>query len=337
VATGFECKRPNGWWLILLLAVTGCGEPRPLTVQVERNRLPANGSSGLQLAAVAPDGSPVPATFRLTAGARHLRLESGMARATVLPGSATVIATARGFRRASVTIETLPVHSDRAADGTPDFLRLDEVADREAFARWFTLLAEAQFARRTSDLPAEISDCAGLIRFAYREALREHDAQWADRMRLPPTALPPDVRKYAYPFTPLGAALFRVSPGSYHEKDLRAGAFAEFADAQTLMRRNTHFISRELDRAEASDLLFFRQLEQNLPFHVMIVLGRSSLQPSPERWIIYHTGPSGVHKGEIRRPTFAQLLGHPSPQWRPVPGNANFLGVYRWNILREMD
>ena len=170
-----------------------------------------------------------------------------------------------------------------------------------------------------------------------REALREHDGEWADHMRLPPVAMPPDVRKYAYPFTPLGASLFRVHPGPYRQSDLRTSAFAEFADAQTLMRRNTHFLTRDLNRAEPSDLLFFRQLEQNLPFHVMIVLGESSLQPSPERWIVYHTGPSGNHKGEMRRPSFAQLLAHPSPQWRPVPGNTNFLGVYRWNILREMD
>jgi hypothetical protein len=28
------------------------------------------------------------------------------------------------------------------------------------------------------------------------------------------------------------------------------------------------------------------------------------------------------------------LLDHPQPEWRPVPGNPNFLGVFRWNILR---
>jgi uncharacterized protein YfaT (DUF1175 family) len=37
----------------------------------------------------------------------------------------------------------------------------------------------------------------------------------------------------------------------------------------------------------------------------------------------------------MRRVTLAELLNHPSPRWRPVTGNSNFLGVYRWNILRE--
>jgi len=32
-----------------------------------------------------------------------------------------------------------------------------------------------------------------------------------------------------------------------------------------------------------------------------------------------------------------ELLRHPSPRWRPLEGNHNFLGVYRWNILREME
>jgi uncharacterized protein YfaT (DUF1175 family) len=31
----------------------------------------------------------------------------------------------------------------------------------------------------------------------------------------------------------------------------------------------------------------------------------------------------------------ADLLHHPDPRWRPEPSNPNFLGVYRWNILRE--
>ncbi len=33
----------------------------------------------------------------------------------------------------------------------------------------------------------------------------------------------------------------------------------------------------------------------------------------------------------------AEWTGFPEPRWRPVPGNRNFAGVYRWNILRETD
>jgi uncharacterized protein len=56
-------------------------------------------------------------------------------------------------------------------------------------------------------------------------------------------------------------------------------------------------------------------------------------------WAVYDTGPigAGSHqaRGEVRRVALDDLLRHPDARWRPVPENANFLGVYRWNILRE--
>ncbi len=44
-----------------------------------------------------------------------------------------------------------------------------------------------------------------------------------------------------------------------------------------------------------------------------------------------------ARKGEMRRLLLSDLLHHPDARWRPLPDNANFLGVYRWNILREGD
>jgi uncharacterized protein YfaT (DUF1175 family) len=29
------------------------------------------------------------------------------------------------------------------------------------------------------------------------------------------------------------------------------------------------------------------------------------------------------------------LLRFPEPEWRPLAENPNFLGVFRWNILRQ--
>ena len=52
-------------------------------------------------------------------------------------------------------------------------------------------------------------------------------------------------------------------------------------------------------------------------------------------WVVYHTGPIHNGKGEMRRLTMSDLLHHPDARWRPLNENANFLGVYRWNILRE--
>ena len=232
--------------------------------------------------------------------------------------------------------------ADRFGDGTPDFLRLDAPADRESFRGWFTLIAEYQAFRQPSEIPAEIKDCAALLRYSYRNALRAHDSAWTRETGITPTADPGTISQYRYPFTPIGAALFRVQPGPAAESDARNGAFAEFADAKTLKSLNTHFVSRDLRDAQPGDLLFYRQLETDEPYHSMIYVGQSAWMREPiSDWrgaiVVYHTGPIGGAPGEMRRVTLAELLNHPSPRWRPIAGNSNFLGVYRWNILREGD
>jgi len=257
-------------------------------------------------------------------------------RAGVLPGDAKIQLTAPGFAPQKVALHTSLDVSDSVGDGTPDFLRLHDPADRAAFRRWFTLLAEAQYFR-SHNSPTEIDDCAALLRYAYREALRQHDSAWANAVALPAAPSADDVRQYQYPYTPLGAGLFRVRDGSFTPDDLSDGAFAQFADAKTLWRRNTYFVGRDIGRARPGDLLFFRQAGQSLPFHAMIFLGSSQIEPSREPLVIYHTGPIGKSAGEVHRPTLAQLLNFPDPRWRPVPSNPGFLGVYRWNILRGPD
>jgi uncharacterized protein YfaT (DUF1175 family) len=257
-------------------------------------------------------------------------------RAGVIPGETRIQLTAPDFAPQQITLRTILDTSDSVGDGTPDFLRLHDPADRAAFRRWFTLLAEAQFYSKHGS-PAEVDDCAALLRYAYRVALRQHDSAWAKSVALPAAPSADDVRQYQYPYTPLGAGLFRVRDGSFVSADLNDGAFAQFADAKTLWRSNTYFVGRDISRARPGDLLFFRQSGQNLPFHAMIFLGSSQLDPTREPLVIYHTGPIGKSAGEIRRPTLAQLLNFPDPRWRPVPSNPGFLGVYRWNILRGAD
>jgi hypothetical protein len=230
----------------------------------------------------------------------------------------------------------MPESGDAVGDGTPDFLRLHDPADRLAFRHWFTLLAESEFYRGKSK-PPEIDDCAALLRFAYREALREHDASWAHAAALAAPASASDIQQYQYPYTPLAAALFRVRGGSLVQTDLGDGAFAQFADVETLWRRNTFSVGRNLARARPGDLLFFRQDAGRMPFHAMIFLGHSQVEPGSERFVVYHTGPNGSSPGEMRRLSVAQLLNYPDARWRPITSNAGFLGVYRWNILRGDD
>jgi uncharacterized protein YfaT (DUF1175 family) len=240
--------------------------------------------------------------------------------------------------------------SDRMKDGTPDFLRLDSASDRQAFRNWFTAIAEYQALRPAQDVPPEINDCAALLRYAYRGALHAHSEFWLEENKLGALAYLPSIRKYAYPHTLLGAALFRVRPWVHSELGVHSDsgvhpeeaenpkqAFAEFADAKTLLQLNAYRVSRDVRLAQPGDLLFYRQLEQNSPWHSMVFVGKShwTNDGSQQAILVYHTGPIGKAPGEMRRVGLEQLMHHPSPRWRPVPGNSNFLGVYRWNILKE--
>ncbi len=327
---------PLGVAATLAVNLAGCSSEGSGTLLFEASpeRLPADGFSHSILRVRSQSGEELKASFRVLEGARSVRLAGSSVYARILPGTALLEARAPGYCPVRLRIETLPFFGDRAGDGTPDFLCLDSLDDRNAFRRWFCFIAEAQYFREPSGLPGEVDDCAALARFAYREALRQHDGEWADRLDVPFLPSAPDVGKYHLPHTPLGPRVFRILPGPFESGDLNGPAYAEFADAQTLMRLNSHFISRDVQRAVPGDMLFFRQLEQDLPFHLMIYLGKSQLEPDSLNRVVYHTGPIGEEKGEIRRPALDELNRHPSPRWRPVPGNTNFLGVYRWNILR---
>src|ERR1019366_5123105 len=68
--------------------------------------------------------------------------------------------------------------SDSFGDGTPDFLRFTDAADREAFRQWLAMIADYQAMRPAAQVPKEITDCASLLRYAYLEALKWPDAGW---------------------------------------------------------------------------------------------------------------------------------------------------------------
>jgi uncharacterized protein YfaT (DUF1175 family) len=310
-----------------LAAVACVRHITPVQIHVSAPDATADGATEIDIST-----TPSDSTLDIVEGRHLARLDAGRhkLRVGVTPGSIKLRATAPGYQPAFATVTTTLDERDRNNDGTPDFLRLG-LADREAFRQWFTFLAEAQFFRKA--LPGEINDCAALIRYSYREALRAHDSAWATRARLPLIPTLPDVHKYAYPFTPLQANLFRIRAGAFHSSDLTDGAFAQFADAQTLQRFNTYFVSHSLDQARPGDLLFFQQAGATLAFHSMVWLGASHFDASRQNYVVYHTGPIGSNAGEIRRLTVPELLHHPEPRWRPLAGNSNFLGVYRWNIL----
>lgn len=206
-----------------------------------------------------------------------------------------------------------------AAPTTRRAALLDE-SDRLAFQSWFTFLADTQFERASAD----VTDCASLIRHAYREALRSHTPEWHRRSRLPLDVGFPDVRS-GPPVTGPAWLLFRVA--EHPER------FAEFADAATLIHLNARHIDRGGHAMQPGDLLYFRQEGSRSPDHLMIFVGESRFEPSGRDWVVYHTGPQDGGPGEMRKTSLADLRRHPSARWRPVRSNPAFAGVFRLSIL----
>jgi uncharacterized protein YfaT (DUF1175 family) len=224
---------------------------------------------------------------------------------------------------------------DSDSDGIPDAAELQSFTDRDNFRSWFTLIAEAQFYQLSEQWKTEQRDCAGLVRFAWREALRRHDRVWFQKMGPGYQQVAPDVARYNLEQGPLGEKLFRTDFGSYKEGELSGGAFSEFADVRTLKNFNASFISRDRREAEAGDLLFFYQpWVQKFPYHVMIFLGREKLGGKQSGdWVVYHTGASAGDEGTVKKVELSVLDHHPNKRWRPVESNPNFLGFYRLKIL----
>jgi uncharacterized protein YfaT (DUF1175 family) len=323
--------------LLVMIGQTGCRRREPLTITEINANLPADGrlhraahlglASGDRLQAERVSTSGISAQVFPDGAGAVVQLRS-----PVNPGQQT-FALEYQRMRSTIAFRFEPDASDAYSDGTPEFLRLHSAADRKAFRGWFAALADSASESAPARLPREIDDCAALLRWCYRGALHAHDEVWLRGQ--PFDALPAlsSVTQFVYPITPLGAALFRIRPGSYQAEDASNGSFAQFADAETLMRHNTYLVTRDVHAARSGDLLFYRQLEQNSPFHSMIVTGNSA--GIADNWAVYHTGPIGRTPGEIRRVSIEDLLQHPDRRWRPLADNSNFLGVYRWNILRE--
>ena len=223
---------------------------------------------------------------------------------------------------------------DSLGTGFPDGARLDRLQDRENFVRWLTFLAESLYYHPSPDALAEVSDCAALIRYAYRNALVAHTAAWRRALGLPYDPGFGDLTKFTYPEWPLRRGLFRTQPGPAAPGDLERGAFAEFADAAALLRFNTFLVSRDTRAARPGDLLFFYQPTQHQPYHSMLFIGPSHYQPRGADWIVYHTGDLNGQRGEIRHLPAGILMQHPEPHWRPLMINPQFLGVYRFELLR---
>jgi len=200
-------------------------------------------------------------------------------------------------------------------------VRLADESDRAAFRAWFVFLADAQFERQTPD----VTDCSALVRHAYREALRAHTPEWLRQAGLPFAPRFADVRSGPKP-GPGGWPLFRIDQGT-------PPAYAEFADAKTLIRLNTRPLGKNTRALRPGDLLYFHQPTQKDPDHLMVFVGRSQFEAEGDDWVVYHTGPLPEGPGEVRKVRLDTLTQHPAPRWRPLAANPQFVGIFRLEIL----
>lgn len=216
--------------------------------------------------------------------------------------------------------EAAPVDAD--GDGYPDLAELHSRGDRRAFLEWFALIAEAQARQLDPRWDPAQRDCAGLLRFAYRQALLRHDPRW---LQATPelSGRAPELTALHGPELPvLGTRLFRVGSGPFDPQAI-ARDFAPTATAERLVRGSARPL-RPGERPARGDLLLFRDVGQGLA-HAMVFLG--------EDRVVYHTGPSADGPGEVRLTTLSALARHPSPAWTPDPANPAFAGFFRWRIV----
>jgi uncharacterized protein YfaT (DUF1175 family) len=139
-------------------------------------------------------------------------------------------------------------------------------------------------------------DCAGLVRFAYRNA---HKRFFPERLERP---LWLDVQ----------------------------GRPSDFADAETLLTRSFAPLGRDEAAREAlrtGDLVAFRQEQEAGPvFHLMIVVRPEDKAHAPAR-VVYHPGEKGA---AVRTGVLHRLATEAPLEWRPVPQNTAFLGFFRF-------
>jgi hypothetical protein len=197
---------------------------------------------------------------------------------------------------------------------------LDERPLRESVTRLALLQA-----RKTSPRWHEGQrDCAGLVRFAYREALHARSGQQKRRLGIPSELLLPPVSDFSRRIFPGYPQIWLVG----FDQDGKP-RFGPFADSETLIGFNFRKKTRDLSLARSSDLLVFQKsLDEEQPYHLMVFV-----ESRGEPLVVYHNGARG-DDAQVRVVRVGDLLRSPDPLWMPTVDNPHFLGVYEWNRLR---
>jgi uncharacterized protein len=198
----------------------------------------------------------------------------------------------------------------------------DERAMRTAVARLGVEQARGMSPRWE---PAQ-RDCAGLVRFAYREALRARSTAQLEQLGIPKRLFLPAVSEAARRMFPAYPDIWAVGfDGNGREH------FAAFADAETLIGYSFRRSAARPTDAMPGDLLVYRKtLAADEPYHLMLLAGRGR---SGRMLAVYHNG-ADAPAGEVRVVPLDDLDRSPDAVWIPDEHNPHFLGVYRWNRFR---
>lgn len=233
--------------------------------------------------------------------------------------------------QAEATLRLVPSLAENFGNNNsyPREFILDDEADKNNFRNWFCEIVKLQYKR--FDAQWKQHDCAGLIRYAYCEALKKHDSKWISARQEIENKNFDDVKKYNYPsLKNLGTKVFKIDCRDTEENDKNIlkwnqNCFAEFAEAGRMKDNMLIFLSRNKQVAKPADIIFYlNDYNPKTPYHTMVYIGNDE--------VIYHNGGEG-EEGIIKKLTLTQLQKHPNKLWHPVEDNPNFLGFYRWAIL----
>lgn len=202
----------------------------------------------------------------------------------------------------------LPAHA-LMGDGESARDRLDYEQSRR-FRAWMTTLIASQLEMGPSPRWSH-RDCAGLVRFAVRESLRQHDASWVRANGLQHRRLPPEIEI---------ASRQRMKLLDWTGID---GRRTPYVSALALIQGNSRFIGKNLAQAIPGDMLFFDQGDEQ---HLMVWMGR---------YIAYHTGTETPTDHGLRSVAPRRLMQWRDTRWRPLSDNSNFIGVFRLAFLSD--
>ncbi len=134
-------------------------------------------------------------------------------------------------------------------------------------------------------------DCAGFVRFVYRNAVNDKNPMWL----------------------------------SWQDEK------TNFATAELLVTKNFTKISDEIgDTAKTGDILVFHREDQKKEdqWHLMILMESPWEQ---NKWLVtYHNG-AHDETGGVKKLWLNDLINAPQENWKPIKDNRNYVGVYRWN------